>query len=349
MPAKPTPRSRIIIRLIATLLRLDQPGRASRLKYALIPLLLFSAGPHVASAQQAAPIRIAAAALPDAPAPVPIDFQTASSSTQAAPQTTTPAATPTTPPTQAEQDRSAAQVKKQEKQRLMGVLPNFNISYDQDAPPLRPGQKFDLAFHTIKDHATFGVAAIDALYSQATDDFGPDFDTARNSAGQKVVVRHEGYGQGVEGYAKRFGASYLDNADGTILGNALFPVLLKEDPRFFRKGTGTFTRRLLYAMSTTVWCKRDKGNWGPNYANVLGNLAAGGISNLYYPSEDRGAGLTFSRGLYVTAYGTVGGVLNEFLPDITRHFLHRDISGKKVDASATTAPTPAQPAPAPQP
>jgi hypothetical protein len=91
-------------------------------------------------------------------------------------------------------------------------------------------------------------------------------------------------------------------------------------------------------MSTTVWCKRDNGTKGPNYANILGNLAAGGISNIYYPSEDRGLGLTVSRGLYVTGYGAFGGVLNEFLPDITRHFLHRDISGKKVDGTASSPP-----------
>ncbi len=275
---------------------------------------------------------------------VPFDPQTTSSS-QATPAPTTPTPTPAAP-NQSDVDRSAAQVQKQEKQRLLGVLPNFNISYDSDVPPLTPGQKFNVAFHTVKDPISFAVAGVDALYSQATDAFGPEYKTVTNSAGQKVNMRYEGYSQGVEGYAKRFGASYADNFSGTILGNALLPVLLKEDPRFFRRGTGTVKRRLLYAMSTTVWCKRDSGTWGPNYANILGNLAAGGISNIYYPSEDRGLGLTFSRGLYVTGYGAVGGILNEFLPDITRHFLHRDVSGKKVNgvASPTPTPTPAPPA-----
>jgi hypothetical protein len=198
-----------------------------------------------------------------------------------------------------QQEKAEQQLRQQEKQRIAGVVPNFNVSYDSDAAPLSRKQKLHLAFRTATDPVSFGVAAFDAGFSQAEDDF-------------------PGYGQGMQGYAKRFGASYADNFDGTMLGNAIFPILLKQDPRYFRRGEGSFTSRFLYSISTTVWCKNDSGSHGPNYSNILGNLAAGGISNLYYPASDRGAGLTFERGFTVTAYGAFGGVFNEFWPDIAK-------------------------------
>jgi hypothetical protein len=203
---------------------------------------------------------------------------------------------PGQPPLTAQQ-RAEEQLKQQEHQRIAGVVPNFNVSYNEDAAPLSRTQKLKLAWHTATDPVAFGIAGFDAGFSQAEDDF-------------------PGYGQGAQGYAKRFGASYADNFDGTILGNAIFPILLKQDPRYFRRGKGSFSSRLFYSLSTTVWCKNDNGKRGPNFSNILGNLAAGGISNLYYPSSDRGAGLTFERGLTVTAYGAFGGVFNEFWPDI---------------------------------
>ena len=241
------------------------------------------------------------------------------------------------------------QVKKQEKQRVLGVMPNFNVAYDSNVPPLTPKQKLSIAFHSSTDPYAFVIAGILSLYGQATDDHGPDYDqTVTNAAGMKVKIREEGYGMGWEGYGKRFGANYADSFDGNIIGNAFLPILLKEDPRYFRVGSGPKRHRFLFAIESTVWCRRDSGTWGPNYANVLGNIAAGGISNIYYPSYERGAGLTFERGFVVTAEGTVGALLNEFLPDITRHVLHRDVSGRKVDSktpTVTPSPVPAPPSP----
>ena len=178
-------------------------------------------------------------------------------------------------------------------------MPNFNVSYRDDAVPLSREQKLHVAFRTAIDPVSFGIATFDAALSQAENEF-------------------PGYNQGLKGYGKRVGASYLDDFDGTMLGNAILPILLKQDPRYFRRGKGTFKRRLFYSLSTTVWSKNDNGKWGPNYSNVLGNLAAGGISNLYYPATDRGAELTFERGFTVTAYGALGGVFNEFWPDIAK-------------------------------
>jgi len=213
----------------------------------------------------------------------------------------TSSSTSSSPVTEAQRRRlkAAAEIRAQEHQRILGVMPNFNTSNVQDAEPLSPGEKFDLAAKGAFDPFTFAVAGLDAGLSQAENSF-PE------------------YRQGALGFAKRFGASYADSFDSTMIGNALLPVLLKQDPRYFRKGSGSFASRVLYAVSSTVRCKNDNGNWGPNYSNVLGNVAAGGIANLYYPAADRGVGLTFQRAATVTAEGAMGAVFIEFWPDISR-------------------------------
>ena len=176
-----------------------------------------------------------------------------------------------------------------------------NIS---DAVALSPRQKFRLAFRSATDPVQFVIAAADAGLSQASNDY-------------------KGYGQGAEGYFKRWGASYADNFDGAMFGGAVFPVLLHQDPRYFRKGTGTVKSRFFYSVLSTVRCKGDNGRWQPNYSNILGNLAAGGIAQAYYPSTDRGTGLVFSRAFTVTAEGAIGGLVLEFWPDISRHLHHK--------------------------
>jgi len=200
--------------------------------------------------------------------------------------------------------KAAEELRVEEHQRILGVMPNFNTSNVNDAEPLSPEQKFSLAAKNAFDPFTFVVAGLDAGLSQGGNDF-PE------------------YRQGAAGYTKRFGASYADSFDSTMLGNALFPILLKQDPRYFRKGTGSFASRLRYAMMSEFQCKNDDGRWAPNYANLLGNIAAGGLSNLYYPAADRGAGLTFERAATLTAEGAVSAVFFEFWPDISRKIFPR--------------------------
>ena len=226
----------------------------------------------------------------------------ASATTPSAGTAAAPANAPATPVlSDAEKRRQKAneELHRQEHQRILGVMPDFNVSNVRDAEPLTPAQTFQLAARSALDPFTFVAAGFDAGLSQWQNDF-------------------PGYGQGASGYAKRFGASYADSFDGTMIGNALFPVLLKEDPRYFRKGTGSFGSRFAHAMLSTVECRYDNGKWGPNFANVLGNFAAGGISNLYYPASDRGAVLTTERALTVSAEGAIGAVFVEFWPDISR-------------------------------
>jgi hypothetical protein len=186
------------------------------------------------------------------------------------------------------------QIKEQEKQRALGVLPNFYVSYIANAAPLTPKQKFELAGKTIVDPVTFGVTAAIAGLQQSDDELG-------------------GYGQGAQGYAKRYGAAYADTVTGTLIGSAILPSLLKQDPRYFYKGTGSKRSRVLYALANSVICKGDNAHWQPNYSSILGSLAAGGISNLYYPAHDRGAGLTFENTLVGIGATAATNVLQEFV------------------------------------
>ena len=205
---------------------------------------------------------------------------------------------------ESQREKAERELKEQEQQRILGVIPSFNTTDLQNAAPLTPDQKFHLALRSALDPFQFVAAGLDAGLSQAENDFS-------------------GYGQGAQGYGKRFGAAYADQFSGTFFGNAVFPILLREDPRYFRKGSGSFKSRLFHAISTTVWSKRDNGALGPNYANVIGNIAAGGLANLYYPSTDRGIGLTFQRAFTVTAEGMIGATFIEFWPDIASRVFHQ--------------------------
>ncbi len=187
------------------------------------------------------------------------------------------------------------QIKVEEKQRVLGVIPNFYVSYVHNAVPLTPRQKFELAWKSTIDPVNIGVAAGIAGIQQAQGDFS-------------------GYGQGAEGYAKRFGASYAGLVTGTFIGGAILPSLLKQDPRYFYKGTGSKRSRVLYAVANAVICKGDNGHWQANYSGILGSLAAGGISNLYYPAVNRdGAELTFENALIGIGATAAINVLQEFV------------------------------------
>jgi len=192
-------------------------------------------------------------------------------------------------------DVAEDQIKVQEKQRVLGVVPNFYVSYEQHAVPLAPKQKFELAWKTTLDPVSFAVTGAIAGVQQAQNDFS-------------------GYGQGAQGYAKRYAASYADFVSGTFIGGAVLPSLLKQDPRYFYKGSGSKRSRILYAIANSVICKGDNGHWEANYSSILGSLAAGGISNLYYPAQNRdGLELTFENALIGIGESAGVNLLQEFV------------------------------------
>jgi len=187
------------------------------------------------------------------------------------------------------------QIKAEEKQRVLGVIPNFYVSYEHHAVPLNPKQKFELAWKTTIDPVSFGLTGAIAGIQQSQNDFS-------------------GYGQGAQGYARRFGASYGNFLTSTYIGGAILPSLLKQDPRYFYKGSGSKRSRMLYAIANSVICKGDNGHWQANYSSILGSLASGGISNLYYPPENRdGLELTFENALIGIGESAAVNLLQEFV------------------------------------
>ena len=261
---------------------------------------------------------VASTSLPDAPSPQQSTTQT----TQPAIQPV-PGSTPENAQDQKQEKPTSDEILRQEeKQRAFGVMPMFqtvSLANAKNIPPLRPKQKFRLMLKSSTDPFVFALVGVVAGIGQARN----------TNSGTKVVTNPDGtmtrvpygFGQGAEGYFKRFGAGYADTVDGNFWGNAVLPVLLKEDPRYYRMGSGSFMRRFSHSAGAAVWCRRDNGSWGPNYANVAGNFIAGGISNIYYPSEDAGIEKTVIGAVVVTAEGVIGSELIEFLPDIEHHFL----------------------------
>ncbi|HUB34946.1 MAG TPA: carboxypeptidase-like regulatory domain-containing protein [Bryobacteraceae bacterium] len=189
---------------------------------------------------------------------------------------------------------AAQQVHQEEKQRLIGIFPNFYVSYQSNAAPLTAAQKFQLGWRTLIDPETIISTAIGAGISQA-----------RNSNHQ--------FGQGSEGYSRRFGASYADTASGVLIGHVLTQSVFHQDPRYFYKGTGGFGSRFLYAIATAFVCKGDNGHWQFDYSTVIGHLASGEIATLYYPASSRTGRRLFDDVLLGFSGRAQGHLLQEFV------------------------------------
>lgn len=198
----------------------------------------------------------------------------------------------------------AAILKKEQSQRILSVIPNFGTTDRRTPPPLTPAQKFHLFRKSAFDPVELGVTGMQAGISQAEDEF-PE------------------YGQGAEGYAKRFGATLADEVSSSFFTDYFYPVIFKEDPRYFRLGEGSVGHRLVYALKQEVICHTDKGGRNPSWENAFGAVTSGALSNAYYPPSDRGFGLTMSRSGISAAYGTLGAVVDEFYPDIHHWLFHR--------------------------
>ena len=238
-------------------------------------------------------------------------------------QTQTPQETEAQRQAREQREQAAREVEAEEKQRIGGVIPDFNVVLNGHAAPITPRQKFSIALHSVIDPYTIGLAVLGGAYGELTDD-------------------HTGYGHGPEGYFKRFGAAYADNVSGTLIGNALLPSILHQDPRYYRKGTGSIKSRIVYSALTTFICHGDNGKRQFNTSNVLGNFIAGGISNAYYPSDERGVGLTFENASIVTAEGMLGAQILEFSPDVL-NYLHRRRQAKRDRKAAAAQSTPTTP------
>jgi hypothetical protein len=192
------------------------------------------------------------------------------------------------------------QFKLEEKQRVFGFIPNFYVSYDQNAEPLTTKMKFQLALKVSTDPVTTAGVITMAAIRQAGDSLN--------------------YGQGWDAYGKRLGATAADGFSDIMIGGAILPSLLHQDPRYFYQGTGTTRSRIRHAVLSPLISRNDNGSWGPNYSSLGGDLASSALSNLYYPRSDRGVGLVFSNFALSTGERIAATLTQEFvLNKFTRH------------------------------
>ena len=198
---------------------------------------------------------------------------------------------------------SPPESKSKSSERIFGVVPAYTITDARNAPALTAGQKFGLFAKGALDPFPIAAYAVQAGISQASD-------------------THAGYGQGLGGYGKRFGAALLDGTSARFFGTYAFPSLLHQDPRYFRKGDGSAWSRVGYSITRGFVTRSDAGKSQPNWSNLAGKFTSAGLSNLYYPAADRGANLTLTRVTISLSYQTLGNLAIEFWPEI-----HRKLSG----------------------
>ena len=233
---------------------------------------------------------------------------------QVAPVTSTIEVTP--PP----KELAAEQLKSEEKQRVLGVFPHFLVTYEPNAAPLTAGQKFHLGFKTLVDPVTLLGTGIDAGIQQAQNKY-PEF------------------GQGVEGYAKRFGARYTSHISGVMIHHVILQAVFHQDPRYFYKDKGSFRSRVWYSIWTAFVCKGDNGRWQPDYSDVIGGAAASQVSRLYYPYTSRPWLRLFHNVLEGFGGRAEDHLLEQFV--VRRFTTHtRKLAGmfRKVLAEGTAAP-----------
>lgn len=189
---------------------------------------------------------------------------------------------------------AAEQVKIEQTQRIFGIIPNFYTSFDgENAVPLTTKMKFDLALKVSYDPVTIaGVGLI---------------------AGVRQAANSPNYPQGAKGFGERYGATAADGLTDIMVGGAILPSLLHQDPRYFYQGTGTARSRLRHAILSAFIARGDNSTWQPNYSSVGGNLASAAISNLYFPKSNRGVGLVFSQFALGTGERIAANVAQEFL------------------------------------
>ncbi|HEV2988870.1 MAG TPA: hypothetical protein VG759_10540 [Candidatus Angelobacter sp.] len=227
-----------------------------------------------------------------------------------------PAPTPTPSPTkQGTQDADLQNAKNSK--RILGFIPNFQTTNDvpQNQRPLTTREKYALSFHQMFD-------------------FSAHIGNAFQSAIQQATNGQPHYGQGWEAYGKRFLASEGDQVTSSFFISGMLPALLKEDPRYFRRGIGSLWSRTWYAMERTVITRKDDGRPTFNTSQTLGQLMSAAISTSYYPKQDRSVSGAFANTGMNLLYNSGYNVLREYYPDILRKLFHR----RNKDAAAASRP-----------
>jgi hypothetical protein len=196
--------------------------------------------------------------------------------------------------TQTQAELAEAQIKVEEQQRILGVLPNFFAAYDRDAAPLNAKQKLELTAKTWFDPSSFVVEGIIAGVWQAQN-------------------THKGFGQGAQGYGKRYGAGFVDYGTSLLLEKVVTTTVFKQDPRYFYKGTGTKRSRAFYAISRTFVCRGDNKKEQFCYSSFIDRWGTGFVTNYYYPAADRDkAGVVLQNSAMGIGFEALGNLFQEF-------------------------------------
>jgi hypothetical protein len=186
------------------------------------------------------------------------------------------------------------QVRLEEQQRILGVIPNFYVVYDsKNAVPLSPKLKFELAARVAVDPVT--IAGVGFL------------------AGIQQAGGTPSYAGGAKGYGQRFGADAAGGLSDILIGGAILPSLLHQDPRYFYQGTGTTSSRLKHALSSPFIGRGDNGQPQINFSSLGGDLASSALAETYHPGSNRGPGLVFGNFAIGTGERIVSAVLQEFV------------------------------------
>ncbi len=204
----------------------------------------------------------------------------------------------------AAQEPSADQTTQpEESKRVFWIVPNYRTAPSiVDFRPITAGEKFKVASEDAFDRGTFVLAALFAGEAQLTND-------------------NKSFGQGAAGYGQYLGAAYADLAIGDYMTEAVFPALLHQDPRYFRKGDGSKWSRLRYAAGQIFLTHTDSARTQFNYSEIVGNSVAVAISNAYY-RDNRTAGDAASKLGMQLGVDMASNILKEFWPDLQRRFHH---------------------------
>ena len=190
-------------------------------------------------------------------------------------------------------------------ERIFEVMPNYGtVRNNNELPPMTSGQKYRIATAQVFDYFAFPFNAALA-----------GIDQANNSP--------KAWGQGWGAYGKRFGATFADNSIGTYMTTAIFPSILKEDPRYYRKAEGSTGKRIWYPVSRLFVTRTDAGGTRFNNSEIFGNAFAAGLSNFYHAREDRTVGRNFTTLGMLIMWDGLSNELKEFWPDIRRKFKHK--------------------------
>lgn len=202
--------------------------------------------------------------------------------------------------TQQANAKQSGTAKTRSENHIFWVIPNYRSDENQSATTtLAPGAKFKIAIQDSFDPAAFLVAGVFAGMSMAQRQYAP-------------------FGQEALGFARYYGGAFADQAIGNIMTESLFPIALHQDPRYFVRGTGGFWKRTGYALSREVVTRGDNGRSQFNTSEIAGNAAAAGISNIYYPAEDRTFGNTVNKWGQQLALDSFFNVMKEFWPDVRK-------------------------------